>query len=92
MRQPEGFDDGCGRVCKLKLNLYGLKQAPRCRNQRFVDLVKKRRLKVSTADPCLFVRRSNGKKLIVAIYVDDGLIVGVIKLRSMCLLISCIVT
>jgi hypothetical protein len=76
MRQPEVFDDGCGRVCKLKLSLYGLKQAPRCWNQRFVDLVKKRRLKVNTADPCLFVHQRNGKKLIVAIYVDDGLIAG----------------
>jgi len=43
MRQPEGFDDGSGRVCKLKRRLYGLKQAPRCWNQRFVDFMKKRR-------------------------------------------------
>jgi len=37
--------------------------------------MKKQRLKVSRADP-LFVRQRNGKKLIVAIYVDDGLIAG----------------
>ncbi|CAI7895086.1 unnamed protein product [Closterium sp. NIES-54] len=29
MAQPEGFDDGSGRVLKLKKALYGLKQAPR---------------------------------------------------------------
>lgn len=29
MRQPEGFDDGSGRVCKLKKALYGLCQAAR---------------------------------------------------------------
>ncbi|CAI7728383.1 unnamed protein product [Closterium sp. NIES-53] len=29
MVQPEGFDDGSGRVWKLKKALYGLKQAPR---------------------------------------------------------------
>ncbi|CAI7905135.1 unnamed protein product [Closterium sp. NIES-54] len=29
MAQPEGFDDGSGRVRKLKKVLYGLKQAPR---------------------------------------------------------------
>ncbi|CAI7801361.1 unnamed protein product [Closterium sp. NIES-53] len=29
MAQPEGFDDGSGRVWKLKKALYGLKQAPR---------------------------------------------------------------
>ena len=76
MREPKGFDDGSSRMCKLKPSLYSLKQAPRCWNQRFVDLVKKQRLKVSTVDPCLFVRQRNGKKLIVAIYVDDGLIAG----------------
>lgn len=27
-----------------------------------------------TADPCLFYRASKGKKLFVAIYVDDGII------------------
>ncbi|CAI7872232.1 unnamed protein product [Closterium sp. NIES-53] len=29
MAQPEGFDDGSGRVLKLKKALYGLKQTPR---------------------------------------------------------------
>ncbi|CAI7904369.1 unnamed protein product [Closterium sp. NIES-54] len=29
MQQPEGLDDGSGRVCKLKKAIYGLKQAPR---------------------------------------------------------------
>ncbi|CAI7758563.1 unnamed protein product [Closterium sp. NIES-53] len=29
MAQPEGFDDGSGRVWKMKKALYGLKQAPR---------------------------------------------------------------
>ncbi|POM67019.1 LOW QUALITY PROTEIN: Gag-pol Polyprotein [Phytophthora palmivora] len=29
MEQPEYFDDGSGRVCKLQQSLYGLWQAPR---------------------------------------------------------------
>ncbi|CAI7873621.1 unnamed protein product, partial [Closterium sp. NIES-54] len=28
MLQPEGLDDGSGRVCRLKKAIYGLKQAP----------------------------------------------------------------
>jgi hypothetical protein len=71
---PEGFDDGISRVCKLKRCLYGLKQASRCSNQQFVHFMKKRRMKVSTADPWLFVHQCNGKKLTVAICVDNGLI------------------
>jgi len=27
MKQPEGFDDGTGRICLLIKTLYGLKQA-----------------------------------------------------------------
>ena len=55
MHQGEGFDDGSGRVCKLKRSLYGLKQAPMGWNQHFVDFMKKKTPKVSTADTGLFV-------------------------------------
>lgn len=30
MHQPEGYDDGSGRVCRLKKSLYGSKQASQC--------------------------------------------------------------
>ncbi|CAI7783805.1 unnamed protein product [Closterium sp. NIES-53] len=30
MKQPEGYDDGSGRVCRLNKAIYGLKQALRC--------------------------------------------------------------
>ncbi|CAI7796834.1 unnamed protein product [Closterium sp. NIES-53] len=30
MKQPEGYDDGSERVCRLNKAIYGLKQAPRC--------------------------------------------------------------
>ena len=58
--QPEGFDNGGRRVCKLTRSLYGLKQASRGWNQHFVDFMKKKRVKVSTANPCLFVCHHNG--------------------------------
>ncbi|CAI7897508.1 unnamed protein product, partial [Closterium sp. NIES-53] len=28
MKQPEGYDDGSGRICRLNKAIYGLKQAP----------------------------------------------------------------
>ena len=76
MSQPEGFEDGTNRVCRLKRSLYGLKQAPRCWNARFVDFLKKFGLKASSADPCLFVQEKDGHKMLLTIYVDDGLIAG----------------
>jgi len=76
MEQPEGFEDGTERVCLLKKSLYGLKQAPRCWNERFKKFMKKAGFKNSDADPCLFYRIRNRKCINVAIYVDDGLVVG----------------
>ena len=74
IKQPEGYDDGSDKVCELKKSLYGLKQAPRCWNKRFGNFLVKLNFKASQADPCLFIRESNNKKLILALYVDDGLI------------------
>lgn len=74
MRQPEGYEDGTDAVCELKKSLYGLKQAPRCWNQRFGRFLESKGFKVSEADPCLYTREKNEKKLILVLYVDDGLV------------------
>ena len=60
MIQPEGCDDGSGRVCHLKRSLNGLKQAPRCWNKNFNDFLTKEGFKSSFADPCLYIRNRNG--------------------------------
>ncbi|CAI7817015.1 unnamed protein product, partial [Closterium sp. NIES-54] len=39
MKQPEGYDDGSGRVCKLNKAISGLKQAPRCWYARLVEVL-----------------------------------------------------
>lgn len=74
MKQPEGYDDGTEKVCELEKSLYGLKQAPRCWNKRFGGFLLKLGFKASNADPCLFIKEENGKKLILGLYVDDGLV------------------
>jgi hypothetical protein len=76
LEQPEVFDDGSGRVCRLKRSLYGLKQAPRCWNKRFISFMEKAGWKNSTAYPCLFYRTHEDIFLYVAIYVDNGLVVA----------------
>ena len=74
MNQPEGYDDGSGRVCKLKKSLYGLKQAPRVWNKTFTCFLLKQGFTQSEADPCLFIYNKNGRNILIALYVDDGLV------------------
>ncbi|GFU40105.1 retrovirus-related Pol polyprotein from transposon TNT 1-94 [Trichonephila clavipes] len=74
MKQPEGFKAGSGRVCKLKRSLYGLKQSPRCWNKCFGQFLTDLGFKASEADPCLYIRERKGRKLLIVLYVDDGLI------------------
>lgn len=76
MQQPESYNDKIGRVCKLSKSLYSLKQSPRCWNKRLVSFIEKQGLIVSKADPCMFYRTCKGVKLIILIYVDDGLVAG----------------
>jgi transposase InsO family protein len=74
MQQPEGYSNGSSQVCRLKKSLYGLKQAPRCWNKRIETFLVQQGFKVSDADPCLYVRVNNNKILLLALYVDDGLL------------------
>ena len=71
MRQPEGYDDGSGRVCKLQKSRYGLKQAPLQWNKKIAEALSKLGMRACSSDPCVYVRDSD--KLIFALYVDDGL-------------------
>lgn len=70
MLQPEKFNDGTQRVCKLNKAVYGLKQAGRQWNLKLDSYLISIGFSKSQCDPCVYVRRN----LILAIYVDDFLI------------------
>lgn len=74
MEQPEHFNDGSGRYCKLVKSIYGLKQSSRVWNQALNAALVDFGLKRSELDQCLYHMIGDGKILIVAIYVDDILI------------------
>ena len=72
IEQPPGFDDGTGRVCRLKKGVYGLKQAPRIWYNTLATFLKSLGYYPINSDSGIF--RKGGTY--VAVYVDDLLIVG----------------
>lgn len=77
MEIPEGLKestDSNKTVCKLKKSLYGLKQAPRCWNIKFNEFLTKFNLKPSDADQCIYQGKVHNTKVLLALFVDDGLI------------------
>lgn len=73
MKHPEGFDDGSGRVCRLNKSLYGLNQAPKQWHIKIDKFMKGFGLFPTTVDPCIYSVKHG--TLMVALYVDDGLII-----------------
>jgi len=78
MTVPEGIDhDVTSAVCKLNRTLYGLKQSPRMWNQRIDQyLINQQGFIRLHADHSLYIRRSQSELAIIALYVDDLLILS----------------
>lgn len=74
MQQPVGYHDGTEFVCKLNKSLYGLKQASRCWNTELTRVLTVFGFKESRVDPCIFMSIKNNKRIILGLYVDDGLL------------------
>lgn len=72
MEQPEGYNDGSGRVCKLQKAIYGLKQAGHEWNKKLDRALLEVGMIKSRSDPCIYYTKN--KNIILAIYVDDFLI------------------
>src|SRR5271169_809056 len=78
MRQPTGFDDNSGRVCRLLRTLYGLKQSGREWNNRLNDhLVNKLGYsRFNNIDHCVYLRQRGDDFTFIAVWVDDLLFVS----------------
>ncbi|GJP54688.1 hypothetical protein CLOM_g13741 [Closterium sp. NIES-68] len=74
MKQPEGLDDGSGRVCRLKKAIYGLKQAPRAWYHKLEEALLAGSFKKSECDPSLFLLQEKDEILMLLVYVDDILL------------------
>jgi len=81
MEIPEGVntEDVCKKenvVCVLNKVMYSLKQAPRCWNSKIKEFLQKFNFKETEADKCIFVGKYKEHTILLAIFVDDGLIAG----------------
>ena len=77
MEQPEGYvkPGNENLVCHLKKSLYGLKQSPRCWNKAFSVFLLSNGFVQSDADPCVFVKKEEVSVIIIAVYVDDLILI-----------------
>lgn len=62
------------KVCKLNKAIYGLKQGGRFWNQILDKALKFLNFKQSRTDQCIYFYTHEGKVVIIAIYVDDLLV------------------
>jgi transposase InsO family protein len=79
MEQPEGFakKGQVRKVCKLQKSLYGLKQAGRAWYQKIDStLTTEMGFDRTHSDSCVYVLQKDGILIIMAIYVDDLIILA----------------
>jgi hypothetical protein len=74
MKQPEGYDDGTGRICELIKTIYGLKQSGREWNHKLDTKLKNLRYTRLYSDPCAYIRRDGDHISIITVWVDDLLL------------------
>jgi hypothetical protein len=77
MEQPQGLvKPGMEHlVCKLVKSLYGLKQAPRAWHKALTDFLVSIGFNKLFSDPCIYMKLEKEEKQIIAIYVDDLLLI-----------------
>ncbi|CAH9054102.1 unnamed protein product [Cuscuta epithymum] len=72
MTLPPGFQSKDSQiVCKLLRSLYGLKQASRQWNAKLTSALLDKGFLQSTADPSLFIRKTDNCFIALLVYVDD---------------------
>src|ERR1700678_1444973 len=75
MHQPEGYDDGSGKVCLLVKTLYGLKQSGREWNKELDKQLKGIAFTNLWSDPCAYIQRNHHSLHhsleILTVWVDD---------------------
>ncbi|KAE8990345.1 hypothetical protein PR001_g21510 [Phytophthora rubi] len=77
MEQPEGYEDGTDRVCRLRKGLYGLKQASKIWNDTLHKVLVELGFVQCTFDAGVYWRRRADRVVFLTVYVDDIILAGV---------------
>ncbi|POM64563.1 Integrase catalytic core protein [Phytophthora palmivora] len=74
---PEGVElDGGFDCVELLKAIYGLKPASRVWNETFDEYVRSIGFRVSSYDPCLYIKIVDGECVLLLVYVDGVLVTG----------------
>ena len=73
---PEGIEHGEDECLLLIKSIYGLVQASSRYGKKFASVLESLGFQKCPSDPCLFMRGTGDKRLIILTYVDDNLVVG----------------
>lgn len=73
-------------LVRLTKSIYGLKQSSRQWNKRFDKFLKRFEFKASSADSCVYIGKVRNVQVILALYVDDGLLISLLSISSIALL------
>ena len=76
MKAPDRFDTEKNRIWKLRKSLYGLKQASHIWNKLLDGTLKKLGFNRCGKDTCVYLFQSETKFIILAVHMDDMLIVS----------------
>jgi hypothetical protein len=76
--QPEGFMSSAhpNYTCRLRRSLYGLKQAPLAWNRTLDVHLRACGFTPSESDPCFYVKGQGREIMIIAVYVDDCVLIA----------------
>lgn len=64
-----------GRGLRLRKDIYSFKQSARIWNEIFKREIEKMGFKAISSDACIFIRVQDNKLIIIALYVDNILII-----------------
>ena len=74
MRQPEGYNDGSGKVCILIKTLYSLKKFGKEWNKELDNKLQDLGFNPLWSDPCAYVRKHRDHLEIITVWVNDLLL------------------